>query len=306
MPAESPDSVSDTLVIPRCRHGGGSSIVGPVRGSSSRQKGAALLQRMAVQPTVCLRQLGRGRRSETVGFGRFLANPKVTVDRLIEGWSDQTAVAAAGRHVLAIQDTTEVNFATRPNRRRGLGKVGKGAGRGLLLHAMLAVDARSGNCIGLAGGRIWTRRGKVKVAHQKRRSKDKESHRWTTTAEQAKGVLAAAAMVTVVSDREGDIFAMWATVPAPNVYMIGRCMHDRCLANGEGLYAAGERFDFTTTRIVALPEREGKRSARVAQLTLRFGQVELARPANSRDRHLPKVVQGAQIAHPHPGEGSIH
>src|SRR5260370_29055066 len=94
---------------------------------------------MVVRPSVCLRRLARGRRSQLVAFGRFLANPRVTVDRLIEGWGDQTAVAAAGRHVLAIQDTSEINFRTTSKRRRGLGKIGNGGGRGLLFHALFAL-----------------------------------------------------------------------------------------------------------------------------------------------------------------------
>jgi len=245
---------------------------------------------MVVRPSVCLRRLARGRRSQQVGFGRFLANPKVTVDRLIEGWSDQTAAAAAGRHVLAIQDTSEINFRTTPKRRRGLGEIGKGNGRGVLLHAMLALDAGNGSCLGLVGGQIWTRRGRVKIAHQKRRSENKESHRWITTAEQGKAVLTAAAKVTVLADRESDIFAEWAKLPEPDFDLITRSMHDRRLATGEGLYAAAERFAFTTKRLVALPEREQKRKARPAWLSLRFGKIELARPRNTRDRNLPKSV----------------
>ena len=52
---------------------------------------------MVVRPSVCLRRLARGRRAAQVGFGRFLANPKVTTERLIEGWGEQTAVAVAGQ-----------------------------------------------------------------------------------------------------------------------------------------------------------------------------------------------------------------
>jgi hypothetical protein len=245
---------------------------------------------MVARPSVCLRRLARGRRSLVVGFGRFLANPRVTVNRLVEGWSDQTAVAVAGRHVLAIQDTSEINFHTTSKRRRGLGKIGKGNGRGVLLHAMLALDASTGSCLGPVAGRIWTRRGLIKIAHQKRRTKSKESHRWIETAERAKIVLAAATMVTVVADRESDIFAEWATLPGPNFHLITRSMHDRRLVNGNSLYAAAERFAFTTTRHVALPVREGKRQARLAKLTLRFGKVELARPQNTRDRNLPQSV----------------
>jgi len=62
------------------------------------------------------------------------------MDALLAGWGEQTAIAAAGRHVLAIQDTSEINFRTTPERRRDLGEIGKGVGRGLLLHAMLALD----------------------------------------------------------------------------------------------------------------------------------------------------------------------
>jgi hypothetical protein len=245
---------------------------------------------MVVRPSVCLRRLARGRRSTQVGFGRFLANRKVTVERLIEGWSAQTAVAVKGRHVLALQDTSEFNFSTTPKRRRGLGKIGKGGGRGVLLHAMLALDAGTGGCLGLVGGRIWTRRGRVKVAHQKRKTENKESHRWITTAEQSKRVLAAATQVTVVADRESDIFAQWATTPEPGFHLISRAMHDRRLATGEGLYAAAEHFTFTAKRLVALPEREHKRKARPAWLSLRFGTVELARPRKTRDRNLPQSV----------------
>src|SRR5580704_16959456 len=133
------DSVADTLVKPRCRHVAGRPVIGPFWRSSPRKKGAMLLRRMVMRPSVCLRRLARGRRSQQVGFGRFLANRKVTIERLITGWSDQTAGAVAGRHVLAIQDTSEINFRTKPGRRRGLGEIGKGVGRGLLLHAMLAV-----------------------------------------------------------------------------------------------------------------------------------------------------------------------
>ncbi len=266
---------------------------------------------MVMRPdSVCIRRLAEGCRSLEVGFGRFLANPKVTLASLTAGWSDQTAVAVAGRrHVLAVQDTSEINFHTTPKRRRGLGKIGKGNGRGVLLHAMLAFDADSGDCLGAVAGHIWTRRGLVKVAHQKRLTKNKESQRWIDTAQQAKTVLAAADMVTVVADRESDLFAEWAAVPEPNFHLITRVMHDRGLVNGETLYIAAQRLAFTSTRLVALPAREGKRQARLATLSLRFGTVELARPGYMRDRNLPESVPLSFVEvvelHPPAGEEAV-
>src|SRR4051794_35431384 len=153
---------------------------------------------MVLRSSVCVRRLGGGQRSQEMRFGRYLANDKVTIERLIEGWSEQTGPAAAGRHVLAIQDTSEINFATTAARRRGLGEIGKGVGRGVLVHGMLALDADSGSCLGLVAGRVWTRKGRFTVPHYKRSLKDRESERWVSTGIAAKKVLAKAAMVTII------------------------------------------------------------------------------------------------------------
>jgi hypothetical protein len=122
---------------------------------------------MVARESICLRRLAGGRRGGIVGFSRFLANPRVTVEALIAGLGEEIAEACAGRHVLAIQDTSEINFTTTQQRDRGLGEIGKGVGRGLLLHAMLGLDAETGGILGLASGRIWTRHGRVATPHQR-------------------------------------------------------------------------------------------------------------------------------------------
>jgi len=244
---------------------------------------------MVLRSSVCVRRLGGGQRSQEMRFGRYLANDKVTVERLIEGWSEQTATAAAGRHVLAIQDTSEINFATTAARRRGLGEIGKGVGRGVLVHGMLALDADSGSCLGLVAGRVWTRKGRFIVPHDKRSLKDRESERWVSTGIAAKKVLAKAAMVTIIGDRESDFYAAWATLPGPNFHLISRAMHDRCLADGSKLFAASEDFKVVETRTIELRARAG-RPARSARLNLRFGQVTLRRPGGAAHRHLPAAV----------------
>src|ERR1051325_4769793 len=107
---------------------------------------------MVAGKSVCLRRLAKGVRGLEVRFNRFLGNARVTTGRLIESWSEGITAATAGRHVLAIQDTSEINFATTAERRRGLGETGHGNGRGVLLHPMLAVDAENGRCLGLGRG----------------------------------------------------------------------------------------------------------------------------------------------------------
>jgi hypothetical protein len=244
---------------------------------------------MVGQQSVCLRRLARGARGGIVGFGRFLANRRVTLDRLVEGWGAEASAACAGRHVLAIQDTSEINFRTSPDRRRGLGEIGKGSGRGLLLHAMLAVGAEDGGVLGLVTGRLWTRAGRVEIPHAERALADKESQRWLSTAQAAKPVLAGAAMVTEVSDRESDLYAKWSLIPSPGFHVLTRAMQDRSTVDGGKLSTADLRSAGLAV-VEALRERPG-RPARQAHLLARYGPVELKRPVNTRERGLPKTVR---------------
>ncbi len=77
----------------------------------------------------CLRRLAEGRATRATRFGRLLRHPQVTVESIIAGWSTTTISAVAGRHVLAIQDTSEINFRTSEDHTRRLGVIGKGTGR---------------------------------------------------------------------------------------------------------------------------------------------------------------------------------
>lgn len=244
---------------------------------------------MVAGKDVCLRRLSQGDRALEVRFNRLLGNARVTTERIVESWSESTVAAVAGRHVLAIQDTSEINFSTTPQRRRGLGEIGKGNGRGLLLHPMLAVDADNGICLGLLSGKLWTRQGRRTVSHDRRDLADKESQRWIETALASKPLLADAAMVTFIGDRENDFFAFYADVADERCHAIVRSMHDRMLTTGTGLYAAIERLPVQDRRPVLLPAR-AQRPQRVAFLELRFGTVELARPQTRFLRHLPKSL----------------
>jgi len=245
---------------------------------------------MVARKSVCLRRAAGGKRSEVVRYGRFLDNRKVTVDRLIEGWGKQTASAVDSRHVLAVHDTSEINFRTSAEHRRGLGEIAKGNSYGVLLHAMLAVDAQSGDSLGLVSGEIWTRQGRQVIAHDKRAANERESRRWLTTALAAKQVLSAASMVTVIGDRESDIYSAWAQLPEGGFHLLSRSMQDRALLGGGSLDATTAAFPVAGHRSIDLMERAG-RPARQAKLELRFGEVTIKRP----HRCDPKLPQGVRL-----------
>jgi hypothetical protein len=260
-----------------------------------------LLERMVGRGSVCLRRLASGRRGAIVGFGRFLSNERVTVERLIEGWGQEAAGSCAGRHVLAIQDLSEVNFGTRPKDRRGLGQIGHGNAHGVLLHAMLAVDAEDAALLGLVSGRVWTRSGPVSVPHDKRELGDRESVRWLATAEAAKAVLAKAACVTVIADRESDLYAEWARIPEPGFHLLTRAAKDRRTTQGKLSTAVLQPAGAALVTLRAQPGR----AARETRLVARYGPVSLKHPAHGRPDGLAKTVALSlvEVSEPDPAPG---
>jgi Transposase DDE domain len=271
-----------------------------------------LLERMVDSGTSCLRRLAQGSETLEIRFGRFIHNKRVTIERIFEGGSEETARAVAGRHVLAIQDTSELNYRTSEGHRRGLGVIGKGVGRGVLLHPMIGIDAESGACLGLVGGSVWTRPEPLANAEPARKKHDrerslseKETRHWIETPQRAKEVLRAAAKVTMIADREADSFALWALVPESNVHVLGRVYHDRKLAEGSTLMTAARDWPVLGTRRITLRERKD-RPEREAELELRAGSVSILRPLDAREPGLPDKVTLTfiELTEPNPPDGA--
>ena len=199
---------------------------------STGQKGALLLQRAVERVTVNLRAAA-DRRSEWMGFSRWLNNPSVTASEIAEHNGEALSGRVAGLHVLAIQDTTELNYASHAGRVRGLGPSGNGVDPGLFVHPMLAIDAGSGALLGLAGMQIWTRDAPASPDYRNQPIEEKESYRWLKGATTAKTVLAAAAMITVIGDRESDIYEEFDRIPDARTHLLTRACRDRTLVGGE-------------------------------------------------------------------------
>jgi hypothetical protein len=237
-------------------------------------------------------------------------NDRVTVGRIVARLRARVAVAAAGRHVLAIQDTSEINYQSKRARKRGLGTVGNGSDVGLFAHPMLTVDAQTGHCLGLADVQVWRRFKKKAADYRKQPIEDKESYRWLKGPHRAKWALAKATMVTVIDDREGDIFEKWARLPNRRTHLLSRACRDRAVAGGGRLFAVMAAFPEQHRFRLDLPARAGKRQARQAHLSMRFGKVRICRPKSCSDRNAPPEIELFAIdvreLNPPAGEEPIH
>lgn len=251
------------------------------------RRGALFVDRLVEHGSCTLRRLGEGR-AGVVGFSRFLGNPKVSSEEIVATASAGLGEAARGLHVLAIQDTTEVNYQHHAGSVRGLGPAGNGRDRGLFVHPVIAVSAADGALLGLAGAQLWSRsEGGAQRDYRSLPIEEKESHRWLIGAEQAKQALGQAAQVTVIADRESDIYEEWARLPDEHCALLTRASRDRSLADGGQLFSAAEDWPEAARKEVELRAQPG-RAARKACLALRFGQVTIKRPQRCRDRQAPK------------------
>ena len=249
--------------------------------------GASFLSAMQRKRTLCVHRLAKDR-NQAVQFGRFLANRAVSVAEMLVTAARQTNQRAAGRHVLAIMDTTDLRFPTHQASKRGFGTDAKGEGVGLFLHPVLAVDAAGSGVVGLVDCAVLNRtQGRVSD-HKGRLADDKESRRWLHGAEVAADCLGAAQSITMVGDRESDIYDLFARRPA-NVHLLCRSAHPRALATGELLPAHCAGLPEQGRERIDVPPK-GSQPPRQATVALHFGAIELARPARLGARDQPRTV----------------
>jgi hypothetical protein len=252
----------------------GGGFAGAVRGPPPGKRGAFLHARLVESGGrgVRVRRLG-GSRAGEIRLTRFLRNEAVTVAEMAAAAGARTAERCAGRHVLAIQDTTVVRSE---------------GGGGLYLHAVVAVDAEDDALLGLMHAGFLSRDEGKRASRGSRPLCEKESRRWLDGAARAGAVGAQAARVTVIADRESDIFAAFAKRPAATELVV-RAAQDRALEDGGRLFARADALAEAGRARLALAAKPG-RKAREALLAVRFMPVTLARPGSAVRAGLPKSV----------------
>jgi IS4 transposase len=235
-----------------------------------------------------------GTRAREIQFTRFLRNRFVSAAEMARHAAERTGKRAAGRDVVVIQDTSELALGGKRAKKSGYGPVGKGGNlRGLLLHAVVAVDASTGGLLGLVHAEVWNRKGDKAGPRRARKTSQKESQRWLDGTIRAGEVLAAATSITGVSDRESDIYEHFARRPA-NVHLIVRaCQNRRIEADPEDpislLFPHVDSLPEHGRAEVKIPAAPG-RKARVTELAIRFSRVEVCKPLHGAAPDLPATM----------------
>ena len=198
--------------------------------------------------------------------------------------------------VLAVQDTTSLNYSTHPAT-ENLGPIStsKDGVIGLMLHDTMAFND-DGTPLGLVAAQIWARDaddfGKKYRRHQLP-IEQKESYKWLKSYQAVAELQAKCphTMFVSVGDREADIYELFdLALGTPNgPQLLIRARHDR-IVNEENrpLWDYVQRQAVSGLQEIRVP-RQKNRTARVAQLEIRFARVELKPPAN-KNRLKPLTV----------------
>ncbi|WP_244471232.1 IS4 family transposase [Rhizobium ecuadorense] len=240
-----------------------------------------------------VRKLG-GNRAGEIRLTRFLRNGAVDPQAMIDEAALRTAGRCADRHILAIQDTTVVRSS---------------GGGGLYLHAMIGVDADDGAIVGAIHGQFLSRDQGKRGTQRARPIEEKESYRWLEGADRAAEVCAAARHITVIADRESDIYEAFTRRPA-NVDLVVRAAKDRSFGKDQpSLFAMADALPVAANLAFTLPAKPGRKE-RDTQLAIRFSAVTLPHPKNGIYKKTPDevrlyLVDVRETVTP-PGEAPIH
>ena len=256
------------------------------------ERGAWLIDRVVETHSLVLKTVGGDRAGEGA-INRYLGNDRIDPAEILAPAIEGTAKAAEGRRVVVAQDTTEINFAGRARRRKGLGPGGDGVSPGFFIHPQIVIEADEEAVIGIAGAEIWTREPAKTGDHHKRPAEDKESRRWLAGVRAAAEALPGAVQIIGVGDRENDIYGFFAGRP-DHVDFVVRAAQDRALEDGTCLKQSAADWPGLVCCNVVVAARPasakgGPRAARIAHVEVRAGRITLLRP-KSASRDLPVRV----------------
>jgi hypothetical protein len=222
-------------------------------------------------------------RAKTKAAYRFLEDENHTMDKLLASHYESTLNRATHEQVvLAVQDTTSLNYSAHPAT-ENLGPIATtpDGAMGMLLHDTMVFNLER-TPLGLVDAQCWARDptefGKRHRCHELP-IEQKESNKWLKS---YRAVAAAqkrcpATLFVSVGDREADLYELFdlALSDPAGPKLLVRAERDRVMADGQGhLWDYVKTQPLAGTQEIQIPRR-GNRPARAAQLEIRFARVTL-------------------------------
>jgi len=240
--------------------------------------------------------------SENMAFSRFFNNDSVTVPSIIQALQQKALEVSKGRHVLCIQDTTEINYQKHSNffhlDDEDLGPVGNNYDIGFFLHPTMVVDTAGCFPLGLSDVHIWNRhqdkQDKYARNYKYQPIEEKESYRWIRSGQRSIELLGdTVAHMTIIGDRESDIYEEFLALKGHHSDVLVRSKENRLLYDqDQKLYEYLSSQPIAGTyKIKIRTDKRKNRESREAVIEVRFCRVKVSRPKNHIDKTLPAFIE---------------
>lgn len=246
------------------------------------------------QPGELVPQACSGSAAKTKAAYRFFKNATVDMPTLLRPHIEST-IARLRAHpvILAVQDTTTLNYTAHPPEGVGPINTTKDQAVGLLLHDTLAFTPE-GTPLGLLNVQCWARDPEQAGKRHRRKAlplAEKESVKWLVSYRAVAEVqrLCPDTMLVSVGDREADIYELFheASQDARNPKLLVRAERTRNRTVEQHQLWQKIRTEPVAGCLEVRVPRRGARPARTARLQVRFAQVVLSPPTG---RKLPSVT----------------
>ena len=288
-----------------------------------RERLIRIMTDRADHPDASYLEAAGGDRYAAKGYYYFIDSPResVNAEAMLATHRKRTLQRMMShRLVLVVQDTTDLNFSSRPQT-TGLGLVGTnqtGAkSLGLKLHSSVVLTPE-GLPLGIlrSVAEAQEPKGEGEKPSAQRPIEEKQSFRWVQGLRDC--VAAAAEMpetrLLMVADREGDIFELLAEAEATRnrVGVLVRAAHNRRLEGQEQkLWETLQASRNQTQLEVTIPRQRSKQAKREqpeqealpvrrALLSVRFEKISLPATRSDLQSHSPITLWGVYVWEPDP------
>ena len=248
--------------------------------------------------TAMVNRFGKNQ-AEKIGAYRMLSSPRIEYKEVSEGLYRDLASKQQYSHLLCIQDTSEINLSKHKelfdDHDSDIGQMTKRGNIGFYCHPMLVVEPTQQIPLGFSSIELYNRpreqKNKYERKYQSLDIRHKESYRWISSVTQTKKVLSNTSSLTIIGDRESDIYDEMVLVPDDNTNLLIRLTHNRNLYNSSDklfdVLAASQQKSVFTLQVKSNRKREN----REALIAIRYVEVKIKKPSKIKSGSYPDYVK---------------
>lgn len=244
---------------------------------------------MMIETGTCIVNKLVSSHTQKTGIYRMLSNERFTHNNLLGASIKKCSQAIDTDHVLVLQDTTEFNYhginkKLKKAKDKHIGPTTNKNIAGYFCHPGLVIGPEDNTIYGLSSAiiynRDWDGKNKLERRYSTLPIEEKESFRWIQTAENSKKAIKPEVRMTIIGDRESDIYEELLRVPDQRTDVLVRAKADRVLVGNEKkLFKYLETLSIKSDYDLCIKGNK-KRKERVAKMEVRFSEITIKAPMN--------------------------